>query len=63
MRELVLLPGFMCDADLWSDMMPGLAVLGRPRMGLLSTLTMSGVSFANAQLMVRRYVGAIRWSE
>ena len=29
----------------------------------LSTLTMSGVSFANAQLMVRRYVGAIRWSE
>ncbi len=40
-----------------------LAVLGRPRMGLLSTLTMSGVSFANAQTMVRRYVGAFRWSE
>ena len=38
------------------------AVLGRPRMGLLSTLTMSGVSFANAQMMVRRFVGAIRWS-
>lgn len=33
MRELVLLPGFMCDADLWSDMMPGLAALGRPHFG------------------------------
>jgi hypothetical protein len=40
-----------------------LAVLGKPHMGLMSTLTMSGVSFANAQMMVRRYVGAFRWSE
>ena len=33
MRELVLLPGFMCDVDLWSDMMPALATLGRPHFG------------------------------
>lgn len=33
MRELVLLPGFMCDVDLWSDMMPALAALGRPHFG------------------------------
>ena len=40
-----------------------LAVMGRPRMGVISTLTMSGVSFANAQAVARRFVGAIRWSE
>jgi hypothetical protein len=45
------------------DVVFRLAVLGRPRKGLLSTLTMSGVSFANAQTMVRRYVGAFRWTE
>jgi hypothetical protein len=45
------------------DVVFRLATLGEPREGLLSTLTMSGVSFANAQTMVRRYVGAIRWSE
>jgi len=45
------------------DVVFRLAVLGRPRMGLLSTLTMSGVSFGNAQALVRRYAGAIRWSE
>lgn len=45
------------------DVVFRLAVLGKPKQGLLSTLTMSGVSFANAQLMVRRYVGAFRWSE
>jgi len=33
MRELVLLPGFMCDVDLWSDIMPALATLGRPHFG------------------------------
>jgi pimeloyl-ACP methyl ester carboxylesterase len=33
MRELVLLPGFMCDADLWTDMAPDLAALGRVHYG------------------------------
>lgn len=28
MRNLVLLPGFMCDSDLWRDMAPDLARLG-----------------------------------
>jgi pimeloyl-ACP methyl ester carboxylesterase len=28
LRQLVLLPGFMCDKDLWTDMVPGLAALG-----------------------------------
>jgi pimeloyl-ACP methyl ester carboxylesterase len=28
LRQLVLLPGFMCDRDLWTDMVPGLAALG-----------------------------------
>jgi pimeloyl-ACP methyl ester carboxylesterase len=28
LRQLVLLPGFMCDRDLWTDMVPGLSALG-----------------------------------
>jgi pimeloyl-ACP methyl ester carboxylesterase len=28
LRHLVLLPGFMCDKDLWTDMVPGLRALG-----------------------------------
>jgi serine protease Do len=43
------------------DVVFRIAVLGQPRRGLLSTLTMSGVSFPNAQTMVRRYVGAFGW--
>lgn len=33
MRDLVLLPGFMCDADLWTDMVPDLGKLGRLHYG------------------------------
>lgn len=33
MRDLVLLPGFMCDQDLWTDMVPGLEALGRIHYG------------------------------
>jgi len=32
-RHLVLLPGFMCDADLWADMAPDLAKLGTVHYG------------------------------
>lgn len=32
-RHLVLLPGFMCDADLWSDMAPDLERLGELHYG------------------------------
>jgi pimeloyl-ACP methyl ester carboxylesterase len=30
MTDLVLLPGFMCDADLWTDMLPDLARIACP---------------------------------
>ncbi|HEV7543381.1 MAG TPA: alpha/beta fold hydrolase, partial [Reyranella sp.] len=33
MRDLVLLPGFMCDQDLWTDMVPDLQKLGTPHYG------------------------------
>ncbi len=33
MRELVLLPGFMCDKDLWTDMVPDLQALGALHFG------------------------------
>lgn len=33
MRSLVLLPGYMCDADLWTDMVPDLEALGTPHFG------------------------------
>lgn len=33
MRDIVLLPGFMCDADLWSGMAADLAALGRAHFG------------------------------
>lgn len=33
MRDLVLLPGFMCDADLWADMATDLANLGKVHFG------------------------------
>ncbi len=33
MRNLVLLPGFLCDADLWTDMAPDLAALGQIHYG------------------------------
>ena len=33
LRDIVLLPGFMCDRDLWTDMVPGLEQLGRLHYG------------------------------
>jgi pimeloyl-ACP methyl ester carboxylesterase len=33
LRDLVLLPGFMCDKDLWTDMVPGLEALGTVHYG------------------------------
>ncbi len=40
-----------------------LASLGEPRRGLLTTVTMSGVTFANAREMARRYVERVGWVE
>lgn len=45
------------------DVVFRVAVIGRPRAGLLSTLALSGVSYANAQSVVRRFVEAIAWNE
>jgi len=33
MRDVVFLPGFMCDEDLWADINPGPAGLGVPHFG------------------------------
>ncbi len=33
MRTIVLLPGFMCDADLWTDMVPDLEKIGHLHYG------------------------------
>jgi serine protease Do len=38
------------------------AVLGHRNTGLLTRLTLSGVSFENAERVARRYLGAIRWN-
>lgn len=45
------------------DVVFRVALLGHRKLGLMSTLTMSGVTFSNAQSMVRRYLGAFRWTE
>lgn len=45
------------------DVMFRFAVVGRPRQGLVSTLSLSGVSYENAQAVVRRFLEAIAWSE
>src|SRR5258708_24524487 len=51
MPDLVLLPGFMCDADLWSDMRSELAALGRAQFGnVYEDDTLEG--------MARRVLGA-----
>jgi hypothetical protein len=39
------------------------AALGHSATGLVSTLTLSGVSFENALLLTRRYLGSITWIE
>jgi serine protease Do len=38
------------------------AALGHADTGLVTTLTMSGVSFDNALLVVRRYLGSVSWT-
>ncbi len=45
------------------DVVVRIAVIGRPDEGLLSTLTLSGVSWANAEAVVRRYLEAVAWAE
>ena len=44
------------------DVVVRLGAMGRPQEGLISTITMSGVSFANARTMTKRYIDAFRWT-
>jgi len=45
MRNLVLLPGFMCDADLWTGMVPDLEKVGRLHHGdLFQDDTLEGMA-------------------
>jgi pimeloyl-ACP methyl ester carboxylesterase len=45
LRHLVLLPGFMCDADLWTDMVPGLVKLGAIHYGnVYEDSTLDGIA-------------------
>ncbi len=44
------------------DVVVRAATLGRSDAGVLSTITMAGVSFENALTVARRYLGAIRWT-
>jgi hypothetical protein len=39
------------------------AALGRAGTGLVTTLTLSGVSFENVLVLTRRYLGNISWIE
>jgi hypothetical protein len=39
------------------------AALGSTQTGLVTTLTLSGVSFANAQRITRRYLESIAWRD
>jgi pimeloyl-ACP methyl ester carboxylesterase len=52
MREIVLLPGSMCDSDLWRDMVPDLSLLGQLHYGnLFEDDTLEG--------MARRVLGEV----
>jgi hypothetical protein len=53
-RQYVKLPG-LYDAALRA------ATLGARNVGLVSTLSLSGVSFDNIEVLSRRYMESIRW--
>jgi hypothetical protein len=55
--DILLLPGFMLDADLWSDMRPGLARLGHV---VDADTTRDGSIEAMADRAVR---SAFRWAD
>jgi serine protease Do len=44
------------------DVVFRLATLGGRRSGVITTLTLSGVSYANAERVVRRYAGHVGWA-
>lgn len=57
MRHLVLLPGFMCDEDLWTDMIPDLAALGRIHFGnVFEDTSLDGMARRVLALAPERFV-------
>ncbi len=57
MRHLVLLPGFMCDEDLWTDMIPDLAALGRIHFGnVFEDTSLEGMARRVLALAPERFV-------
>ncbi len=57
MRDLVLLPGFMCDQDLWADMAPGLKALGNIHYGnVYDDSTLEGMARRVLDSSPRRFV-------
>jgi len=57
LRHLVLLPGFMCDEDLWTDMIPDLAALGRIHFGnVFEDTSLEGMARRVLALAPERFV-------
>lgn len=57
LRHLVLLPGFMCDEDLWTDMIPDLAALGRLHFGnVYEDTSLDGMAQRVLALAPQRFV-------
>ena len=57
LRDLVLLPGFMCDQDLWADMIPDLSHLGSVHYGnVYEDSTLEGMARRVLDSSPRRFV-------
>lgn len=57
MRDLILLPGFMCDADLWRDVAPDLEQIGRVHFGnVYQDDTLEGMALRVLSEAPRRFV-------
>lgn len=60
-RALFCMRGYRRLPGLY-DVVLRVATLGRPTSGVLSTLTLSGVSFRNARAVTQRFVDRIAWN-
>jgi pimeloyl-ACP methyl ester carboxylesterase len=57
LRDLVLLPGFMCDEDLWADMVPELSARGRIHYGnVFEDSTLEGMARRVLAHVPRRFL-------
>jgi hypothetical protein len=60
MRSVLCLRRYRKLGELY-DAVLKVAVLGRGNVGLVSTLTMSGVTFDNVQRLSQRYLEHVTW--